>query len=294
MGLFARARDGRVGWLHPVRFNSADGKAIEIELRPGRRRPGPLTDQNARPIAGVEVKPVLLRPSGNANSGDYIRLSPEVTALFRTTTAADGSFVLKGIPQGAGIFAAIAAPAFGSPAISWDTTQAGDDRPRQPPGTDQGPAQAARCAWVCRIRSASGLHRAPSPDRRRSRPIRGRLCFKAAAADKDGAFQFDGLPPGRYMVNAYFDQDGIIATKPQHEVEVGPGAVAQLEIPLQRLPTITGRVVDAQTGKGIAGVGLNPCCAKMGRTRTCSWARPRPTPKGGTRSRRGRERSRSS
>ena len=73
-------------------------------------------------------------------------------------------------------------------------------------------------------------------------------------ADKDGAFQFDNLPPGRYVVNAYFDQDGIVATKPQHEIEVGPGAVAQLEIPLQRLPTITGRLVDAQTGKGVAGV----------------------------------------
>ena len=62
-------------------------------------------------------------------------------------------------------------------------------------------------------------------------------------------------------------EDGIIATKPQYEIEVGPGAVAQLEIPLQRLPTITGRLVDAQTGKGVAGVSLRPCCSKRERTR---------------------------
>ena len=31
---------------------------------------------------------------------DFVWLSPAVRALFRTTTAADGSFVLKGIPQG--------------------------------------------------------------------------------------------------------------------------------------------------------------------------------------------------
>ena len=82
------------------------------------------------------------------------------------------------------------------------------------------------------------------------------FCRRNSTADKDGVFQFDGLPPGRYTVNAYFDQDGVIATKPEFEIEVGPGALAQLEIPLQRLPTITGRLVDARTGKGIAGVSL--------------------------------------
>ena len=43
---------------------------------------------------------------------------------------------------------------------------------------------------------------------------------------RDGTFQFDGLPPGRYAVCAYFDQDGIVADKPETEVEVGPGGVA--------------------------------------------------------------------
>ena len=112
-----------------------------------------------------------------------------------------------------------------------------------------------------------GLHGSPQPDNAAPGPFEV-FCRRDSSADKDGAFQFDDLPPGRYVVNAYFDQDGIIATKPEYEIEVGPGAVAQLEIPLQRLPTITGRVVDAQTGKGIAGVGLDPCCAKRGRTRT--------------------------
>ena len=59
---------------------------------------------------------------------------------------------------------------------------------------------------------------------------------KTISAAKDGTFEFQGLPPGRYVVNAYFDQDGIIAINPEHEVEVGPGAVAQLEIQLQPPP----------------------------------------------------------
>ena len=48
---------------------------------------------------------------------------PELNVVFKTTTAADGSFMLKGIPQGAMIHATIAAPPFGSPRISWDATR---------------------------------------------------------------------------------------------------------------------------------------------------------------------------
>ncbi len=39
-------------------------------------------------------------------------------------------------------------------------------------------------------------------------------------------------------------------------IELGPIGEAKLEVPLERLPTISGRVLDAQTGKGIAGIGL--------------------------------------
>ena len=73
-----------------------------------------------------------------------------------------------------------------------------------------------------------GLHLASSPAGSARRPFELVYIFKSAAVDKDGAFQFDGLPPGRYVVNAYFDRDGIIATQPQHEVEVNPGAARAL------------------------------------------------------------------
>ena len=65
-GLFARARDGRVGWQRPVWRNSADGKGVEIELRPVGDVRGRLTDQNARPIAGVEVATELHQRVGRA------------------------------------------------------------------------------------------------------------------------------------------------------------------------------------------------------------------------------------
>src|SRR5262249_12073312 len=91
------------------------------------------------------------------------------------------------------------------------------------------------------------------------------LCSKDASTDKDGAFQFDDLPPGRYVIHAYFDRDGIIASRPETEVDVGPGAVAPVEVPLRRQPMITGRVVDTRTGQGVAGVQLYSLWRELGR-----------------------------
>src|SRR5262249_39626805 len=80
----------------------------------------------------------------------------------------------------------------------------------------------------------------------------------------DGTFQFDGMPPGRYSIWAYFDQDGIIAERPEIEVEVRPASVATIDIALRRQPRVTGRVVDARTGRGVAGVGVSSLHRELG------------------------------
>jgi hypothetical protein len=74
-------------------------------------------------------------------------------------------------------------------------------------------------------------------------------------AEKDGTFHFDGVPPGRYQVSASSRNDTPFMAK-SVGVEVGPNGVATVEVPLERLVTITGRVVDAETGKGVAGIPL--------------------------------------
>jgi hypothetical protein len=122
-GLFARAWDGRIGLQQPTWRAMANGKGVDIELRAAGDVQGRLTNQNGGPIAGVEIATVFINPSPERNSDDALRLSPELTALFRTTTAADGTFLLKGIPRGAKVQAAIAAPAFGSPLVYWDTAR---------------------------------------------------------------------------------------------------------------------------------------------------------------------------
>jgi RNA polymerase sigma factor (sigma-70 family) len=263
--LFARSRDGRVGWLD----RPASRIGAEIELMAVGDVRGRLTDQEGRPIAGVEVAPTFIRMRVTPLVCTWI--NPELTDLFRTTTAADGSFLIKGIPQGAAIWASIAAPAYGAPAIWWETSQAVtialDGRLGRIKGRLKPPEGRELPGGY-----GVGLRGAPLPEHSAARPFEvslperwapteneSTLRFippREASAEKDGSFQLDRLPPGRYLVNAHSGRDDIDAER-EIEVEVGPGAVAQVEIPFRRIPMIAGRIVDARTGKGVAGVDLN-------------------------------------
>ena len=117
--LFARAQDGRVGWSRPGWRQGDVSPNAEIELLAVGDARGRLTDQDGRPLAGVEIAPAMMSRS-NTN---FVWLSPEVRALLGTTTAADGSFVLKAVPPGNGGYQQLAAPKFGAPMVRWDTSQ---------------------------------------------------------------------------------------------------------------------------------------------------------------------------
>ena len=82
------------------------------------------------------------------------------------------------------------------------------------------------------------------------------MVFRTVAADKDGAFRFGDLQPGTYEITPSFGPDAPFSADPVEKVEVGPNAVARVEVPLVRHVTITGRIVDARTGRGIPDVGV--------------------------------------
>jgi RNA polymerase sigma factor (sigma-70 family) len=251
---FARARDGRTGWLATVWRNSADGRDIEIEIGPVGEVRGRVTDQNGRPIAGAAVATATLSGALAAGQGGYIGLSAEVAAPYRATTAADGSFLLEGIPQGARVEATITAQGFGAPRFAWDSTQsvtiALDHRVGRIQGSLKLPDGRGLSGpvWI-------RLQRSAAPDTPASSAHQ--VFSMAVAAGKNGAFQFDGLPPGRYTVEGPFAQNSPFAFQPVENIEVGPNAVAKVQIPIERLVTITGRVVDARTGDAIAGISLH-------------------------------------
>jgi hypothetical protein len=253
LGLFARAADGRIGWQGTVWRNSPD--PIRIQVSPGGEALGRMVDQNGRPIAGAEVRPVIIARSSDPKSGqDYVRLSTELAGPFRTATAADGSFVLKGIPPGAAVQAMIAAAGFGTPRISWDTAKpvliALDGRLGQIKGRLRPPdARGLSGQFSLSLRRAM-TEDSPAPGSFRM------LDFRTLSTGQDGTFQFNDLQPGRYQLDAQAGPSTPFAARPVQDIEVGPSAVAQVEVALERLLTITGRVVDAQTGQGVAGIYL--------------------------------------
>jgi hypothetical protein len=248
--LFARARDGRVGWLRPDQGRQEAASDVEIELLAVGDARGRLIAQDGKPIAGIEVAPAGM----NRTNTDFVWLSKEVRALFRTTTAADGSFILKGVPQGERITATMPATKFGGPMVSWDTSQAVTITLDSRLGRITGRLRLPDGKGVARSLPL-GLHGPPRSPAFRTRPFELFLSKDTSTAP-DGSFLFDGLPPGRYVIEAYFNQDGIIARQPQTEIDVGPGAAARVEIATLRQPMIRGRIVDARTGKGVAGVGV--------------------------------------
>ncbi len=254
LGLFARARDGRIGWLANLGHGREADALAEIELGPVGEVRGRVTDQDGRPIAGATVVTAGFWKPTDSGFSDYIALIPEVAPTYRTTTAADGTYALKGIPQGVLMEAKITAQGFGTPEISWNTTQAAAITLDRRVGRIQGrlkPPDAGGLSGRMRIH----LSYAGPPGKSSSGPVSLRY-NEVTEAGEEGSFRFDGLPPGRYSVSAAAEDDAPFVARPVEDVEVGPDAALGIEILVQRLVTISGRVVDARTSKGVEGVGV--------------------------------------
>ncbi|MGP0068023.1 MAG: carboxypeptidase regulatory-like domain-containing protein [Isosphaeraceae bacterium] len=257
LDVFARVGDGRIGWRSSVWWNYTHEGAITIVLGPTGRVRGRVTGLDGRPIAGAEVMPVSFsRPAEEHPSQDPLYLSPDLAPAFRTRTDAEGSFALDGIPPGCRVSATIAAPGFGKPMISWDPDASRpasivlDDRLGRIEGRLEPPANRVPSGKL----SVSMRRKTAFADR-------GSVPFQVyysdtVPADPDGAFRFNDVPPGRYDVFPALAKGSHQGPQEVKEVEVGPRAVARVGMSAPWPVTIAGRILDAQTGKGIADVGL--------------------------------------
>jgi hypothetical protein len=116
---------------------------IQLDLVEVTDAPGTLADQEGKPIAGAEVIPV--RVSLPAKLSSRISLTSLLPAtlveLLRATTAADGSFVIKGLPRSTQLHARVIAPDFGSPLGSWSLSEPVKHCPRRSLGPHRGTIQ---------------------------------------------------------------------------------------------------------------------------------------------------------
>ncbi len=243
---------------------------VEGDVRLKLTRPVPFVgvvkDREGKPIAGASVRIQEVQYAGDdgkpamLNVLDNIVSATPLEPLFHTTTDARGRFVFPHLPPGAGATLVATAPGMGE----YQT------RNRKRPdggfghqGTAEAPAEvvlapAARVTGrvVSRFPSIKvGGLKVAMQGTHESHGI-----WREARTDADGRFAFDGLDEG--TANIFLmdhPNDGPWTYRAAADTELKPGRTTEVEIELIRGVQVEGQVVDADSGRPVAevGVGLN-------------------------------------
>jgi protocatechuate 3,4-dioxygenase beta subunit len=235
-----------------------------VDVGPYRGR---LLDASGQPIAKAAIEPYMLseeassEPGRNWNMPLYAQ-PPAGAGTSPIATAADGSFVIPAMPAQGMLGAKIDAPSFGNLFVSWNLAKPFALR-LQRAGSVSGrfvfPADQAAVGSL-----APSLYQAPEVPSPRSsqRPDFHLSYYGRATVARDGSFRFDGVPPGKYALavtpgegSPYYTQSR--HTEPPKPFEVKPGQdVRGLTIELKRGILVSGKIVDGESGVGVAGVEL--------------------------------------
>jgi RNA polymerase sigma factor (sigma-70 family) len=251
--LIARDPQGRLGWLSQFRRENLSEQPIRIEVADVNDVHGRVVDGSGAAIAGARLTPLYFEPSrSRTRNTDFVEVFPELAKQYEAETAADGSFILRGLPARGQVTATVTASGFGFPRIAWEYAQPVTirlDRAGSVRGALMGATTPRPPAGVkLQIRLQS--------DRAEGENAGYRLHYwKDTRTKDDGTFEFDGLPPGKYTITPRIEPPGPVYAEPTAPFEVKPGAtVSGLAIPLRPAITVRGRVVDKESGAGIKGV----------------------------------------
>ena len=258
LALFARARDGRCGWVATVWREQPSSQDLTIELGDVADVTARLVDHEGKPLPNVMVKvDILDRSEREKGLYDEVVLPRSLAVPFEARTDGDGRFVVKGIPRGAKVRALVDEPLVGRPLVFWDPAKVSTlvldrrlgaitGRLVPPEGKE---LRGSVKLGLSRMPAASGTQPAdgaPAITVSRSIPVRS-----------DGRFEFAGLPPGSYSLTPDFGPDAPYAATQDKSITLEPGRPSSpVEVALRRLPIVSGRVIDETTGSGVAGVGL--------------------------------------
>ena len=252
--LIARDAQGRLGWSSSL---IRPGQNV-IRLREVGDVRGRVMDSDGQPIAGARVSPrmFLYLPPGERSSGDFMEPFAELAAEFETRTAADGGFVLHRVPKDVQVSCDVLAPGFGKPRASFATKESVTIKLARA-GRISG--ELGPLAGVDAPRGGYKLRLAGQSPEAESEPTEAvRLSyFEDLTTSDDSDFSSGDLPPGRYSIVPVAGQGRPFFAHPTIHVEVKPGEKTQgVSVPLVPTVRVTGQVVDRDTHKGVAGVGL--------------------------------------
>jgi hypothetical protein len=259
--LVARTKDGQLAWIGKYQISQQDATDLRLPLVERADIRGRLVDQFGKPIAGVKILPTSLSRDENPVIGAIRAILPStLSSSLRVTAASDGSFVFLRFPQVSRIQAKIRVDGLGTVRVAWQPasepiTITLDRRVGQITGRFKLPDQrrlegtsTIALTWVTGPRRQSAEEKFSIYDNR------------ITAVDPDGSFRFETVLPGQYIIRPNLDLSvPFIAFSNSNDlIKVEPGATAVApEILLEPTVTVTGRVIDAETQKGIQGVSVS-------------------------------------
>ena len=229
---------------------------ITIPLGPAAGLRGTVVDTNGKPIEGVSLRIYHIRTNELDRWGEYKGFF--VCEIPNTTTALtdnNGNFEFRNLPRGTSVNINIRHPKYAS------------ETEYRIPVAEGSLRFVLRAGAVVRGQLTYELTCEPAagfkvvnfdPSHRRG--------GASAETDENGNYELTGLHPGGYHIRVLPHPDWVAIPTEQIDVPEG-GLVEGVDLKLIEGGLITGRVIDADTGKPIKGVGIST----IGQANTHSW-----------------------
>jgi hypothetical protein len=261
--LFALDPRGRMGWLDvswsgdPRFFDPG----LRIDLLNVAPASGRLMDAVDKPIRQAKVR-VKYLTIGDPERGRTYPVPEEMAEWLASVTNDEGQFILrKDVPAGCGLFAEVTAPGFGSPQLAWKQDvpcnvrleKAGSIRLRF-----EGAADSTKLA---------GLRIYPWQKPAASDSAVAVYGWTEVVADGTVPQTIADIVPGRYAIQPVNSSDIGFLIDSSPEFTVPPGGVGEVTVKVTPAAEVRGRVIEAKTRKGIAGltVGITEAVNEGGR-----------------------------
>lgn len=217
-------------------------KGIKITVsRPGAVG-GKVTDERGKPMSGAKVEYQSFSPKVQpVDHHDGFASTEFISGIIKfnsTVTDADGSYTLTGVPEHLKVHPRVTMPGMAMKPRRYD-------EPEMDVVLIQGGSITGRLV-DSRGKSISGsLVGASGPG------------YGTAVTAKDGKFKIDSLAPGEYRMFFYYARKDNI-TPVKRQVKVKGGSVTDLaRVIFPDSVTVSGRVLDAQSGKPVEGAEVS-------------------------------------
>jgi len=255
--LAGRDSTGRIGgsvyYGHSQLPNDISPKEFRIKLQNVKDCHGRLVDLSGQPIAAAKIRPAVWVCEWNREERvqHLIFFPTRLVKEWTTETAADGRFTLRNLPTIGRISAKIVAGGFGEPTGSWKLGGSAELQLGRV-GVIHG---SVTCPQDANAVAKIKLKVATDVQSRRAAEADCVIYYSAeGTTTAEGAFEFKNVPPGKYAVRPDLPASSHYYSEGGGPIEVKSGETARTSLTLKRAAKLQGKVVDQQSGKGVAGV----------------------------------------